>query len=61
MGQFRIGQPVRRFEDRRLLCGNGRFQNDSSLPGQAWGTCCARRMRMPRSARLISTNVIQSL
>jgi carbon-monoxide dehydrogenase large subunit len=37
MGQFGIGQPVKRFEDRRLLCGNGRFQNDTVLPGQAWG------------------------
>jgi len=37
MGQFGIGQPVRRFEDKRLLCGNGRFQNDVNLPGQAYG------------------------
>src|SRR5712671_2686958 len=36
MGQFGIGQPVRRFEDKRLLCGNGRFQNDFTLPGQAY-------------------------
>jgi carbon-monoxide dehydrogenase large subunit len=36
MGQFGIGQPVRRFEDKRLLCGNGRFQNDVNLPGQAY-------------------------
>lgn len=35
MGQFGIGQPVRRFEDRRLLRGRGRFQNDVNLPGQA--------------------------
>jgi carbon-monoxide dehydrogenase large subunit len=37
MGEFGIGQPVRRFEDRRLLCGNGRFQHDVTLPGQAYG------------------------
>src|SRR5262249_20823148 len=37
MGQFGIGQPVRRFEDKRLLSGNGRFQNDVNLPGQAYG------------------------
>src|SRR5207302_1721417 len=37
MGQFGIGQPVRRFEDKRLLCGNGRFQNDVTLAGQACG------------------------
>src|SRR2546423_14147941 len=36
MGQFGIGQPVRRFEDKRLLSGNGRFQNDANLPGQAY-------------------------
>src|SRR6266851_2621454 len=37
MGQFGIGQPVRRFEDKRLLRGEGRFQNDVNLPGQAHG------------------------
>ena len=36
MGEFGIGQPVRRFEDKRLLCGNGRFQNDNNLLGQAY-------------------------
>src|SRR5258707_11653302 len=36
MGQFGIGQPVRRFEDKRLLSGNGRFQNDVTLPCQAY-------------------------
>ncbi len=35
MGQFGIGQPVRRFEDKRFLCGFGRFQHDVNLPGQA--------------------------
>jgi aerobic carbon-monoxide dehydrogenase large subunit len=34
MSQFGIGQPVRRFEDRRLLSGQGRFQNDNNLFGQ---------------------------
>ena len=37
MGQFGIGQPVRRFEDKRLLTGFGRFQHDVDLPGQAHG------------------------
>src|SRR5579863_9148266 len=37
MGEFGIGQPVRRFEDKRLLSGNGRFQNDNNQPGQAYG------------------------
>ena len=35
MGEFGIGQPVKRFEDRRLLSGQGRFQNDANLLGQA--------------------------
>jgi carbon-monoxide dehydrogenase large subunit len=34
MGQFGIGQPVKRFEDQRLLRGEGRFHNDVNLPGQ---------------------------
>ncbi|HTZ38189.1 MAG TPA: xanthine dehydrogenase family protein molybdopterin-binding subunit [Stellaceae bacterium] len=37
MGQFGIGQPVRRFEDKRLLRGQGRFQNDNNLLGQLYG------------------------
>jgi aerobic carbon-monoxide dehydrogenase large subunit len=36
MGEFGIGQPVRRFEDKRLLSGNGRFQHDNNLHGQAY-------------------------
>ena len=35
MGRFGIGQAVTRFEDGRLLRGQGRFVNDVSLPGQA--------------------------
>ncbi len=33
--KFGIGQPVRRFEDARLLTGKGRFQDDLVLPGEA--------------------------
>ena len=33
--QFGLGQPVQRFEDPRLLRGEGRFINDFNLPGQA--------------------------
>ncbi len=36
MGEFGIGQPVTRFEDPRLLRGQGRFVNDFNLPGQAY-------------------------
>ncbi len=45
MGQFGIGQPVRRFEDKRFLCGNGRYQNDVTLPGEAYGVV----LRSPHS------------
>jgi aerobic carbon-monoxide dehydrogenase large subunit len=36
MGEFGIGQPVRRFEDTRLLRGGGRYINDVNAPGQAY-------------------------
>jgi carbon-monoxide dehydrogenase large subunit len=35
-GEFGIGQPVRRFEDKRFLSGNGHFQSDNNLHGQAY-------------------------
>ncbi len=35
MGEFGIGQPVRRFEDDRLLRGEGRFLHDLDVPGAA--------------------------
>jgi CO/xanthine dehydrogenase Mo-binding subunit len=34
--KFGIDQPVRRFEDSRLLTGRGRFQDDVALPGQTY-------------------------
>ncbi len=36
MGEFGIGQPVRRKEDVRLLKGQGCFTDDINLPGQAF-------------------------
>ncbi len=36
MIRFGIGQPVRRYEDARLLTGRGRYQDDVTLPRQAW-------------------------
>ena len=36
MTKYGIGQPVSRFEDPRLLRGRGRYQDDLSLPGQAY-------------------------
>ena len=35
--QFGIGQPVPRTEDPRLLTGRGRYTDDVSVPGQAFG------------------------
>jgi carbon-monoxide dehydrogenase large subunit len=35
VGEFGVGQPVKRFEDGRLLRGQGRFHEDVNLPGQA--------------------------
>ena len=35
MGQFGIGQGIKRFEDVRLLKGRGRFHEDVNIPGQA--------------------------
>jgi aerobic carbon-monoxide dehydrogenase large subunit len=36
MGEFGIGQPLSRFEDKRLLRGAGRFIDDVTLPRQAY-------------------------
>src|SRR6516165_947369 len=36
MIKFGVGQPLRRFEDRRLLTGKGRFQDDVTVPRQAY-------------------------
>jgi aerobic carbon-monoxide dehydrogenase large subunit len=36
MIKFGVGQPVRRFEDVRLLTGKGRYQDDTNLPGQLY-------------------------
>jgi len=34
MIKFGVGQPVTRLEDARLLRGQGRYQDDTNLPGQ---------------------------
>ncbi|HEU0070844.1 MAG TPA: xanthine dehydrogenase family protein molybdopterin-binding subunit [Alphaproteobacteria bacterium] len=36
MGQYGIGQPIRRKEDQRLLTGQGRYTDDVNLEGQAY-------------------------
>jgi carbon-monoxide dehydrogenase large subunit len=35
MGEFGVGQGIKRFEDVRLVKGGGRFHDDVNLPGQA--------------------------
>src|SRR5438132_252407 len=37
MGEFAIGQSVSRFEDPRLVRGEGRYVGDVSFPGMAYG------------------------
>ena len=37
MGEFAIGQGVPRFEDPRLVRGEGRYVGDVALPGMAFG------------------------
>jgi carbon-monoxide dehydrogenase large subunit len=34
--KFGVGQPIRRFEDVRLLTGKGRYQDDQALHRQTW-------------------------
>ena len=54
MNKFGIGQPVKRFEDRRLLSGNGRFINDVNLAGQAYAVVA----RSPHAhARIVSIDL----
>ena len=36
MEKFGIGQSIKRFEDPRLVRGEGRFHDDVNLPGQAY-------------------------
>lgn len=51
MGQFGIGQPVRRVEDQRLVTGTGRYTDDISLPDEVHGFV----LRSPHAhARLVS-------
>src|SRR5262245_49237283 len=37
MAKFGIGQAVRRVEDQRFVTGHGRYIDDISVPGQAYG------------------------
>ena len=54
MSKYGIGQPVLRFEDPRLLRGQGRYINDVNLPGQVY----AIFVRSPHAhAKIRSINV----
>ena len=58
MAKYGIGQPVTRFEDPRLLRGQGRFINDVNIPGQAH---CAM-LRSPHAhARIVSVDTAAAL
>ena len=57
-GEFGIGQAVPRFEDPRLVRGQGRFVNDVNLPGQAH----AYVLRSPHAhARIRSIDIAAAL
>lgn len=49
MGEFAIGQPVARFEDQRLLRGGGRYVDDQTMSGMAFGVV----VRSPHAHALI--------
>ncbi len=54
----RIGQPVRRLEDLRLITGNGTYSDDVNLPGQVY----AVMVRSPHAhARIRSIDVAAAL
>ncbi len=58
MGQFGIGQPVRRKEDMRLLTGNGRYTDDINLPGQLY----AYFLRSPQAhAKILSIDTAEAM
>src|SRR5580704_1006677 len=59
MTKFGVGQPVRRFEDVRLLTGNGRYQDDRVLPGQAYAVF-VRSPHAHAAIRSISTDAAAS-
>ena len=51
MSKYGIGQPVLRFEDPRLLRGQGRYINDVNLPGQTYAVF----VRSPHAHALIKS------
>ena len=57
MGQFGVGQAVRRKEDLRLLTGGGRYLDDINVPGQAY----AYILRSPHAhAKILSIDTAEA-
>jgi carbon-monoxide dehydrogenase large subunit len=54
MGEYAIGQAVPRFEDPRLIRGGGRYVDDLSLPGMAYGAVLRARHA---HAKIVSIDV----
>ncbi len=58
MIKYGVGQPVRRFEDIRLLTGRGRYQDDVILPRQAYSVF----LRSPHAhAKILSIDTVTAL
>ena len=58
MMKFGVGQPVRRFEDLRLLTGRGRYQDDLTIHRQSWTVF----IRSPHAhARIVSIDTVAAL
>jgi carbon-monoxide dehydrogenase large subunit len=55
MTRVRIGEPVRRKEDLRLVTGHGRYTDDLSLPGQAYAVMVRSRHAHARIGAIDTT------
>ncbi|HUA51344.1 MAG TPA: xanthine dehydrogenase family protein molybdopterin-binding subunit [Candidatus Sulfotelmatobacter sp.] len=60
MGQFGMGQPVRRVEDKRFITGTGRYTDDIALPNQAYGIVLRSPHAHARIARIDTTKAKRS-
>jgi aerobic carbon-monoxide dehydrogenase large subunit len=60
MAKFGIGQGIKRIEDRRLLRGSGRYQDDANVPGQAQAVL-VRSMHAHAKIRAIDTSAARAL
>ena len=60
MGQFGIGQSIKRFEDVRLVRGQGRFHDDVNLPGQAHAVIVRSIHAQARIRRLDATAALRA-